>query len=316
MRHFLALLMAVAFTALSAAAQSGSLIRQLEGISATPHEIIIKNSWKINNNGGHLQGIQMIRHNEKDYYLVTGSSDSYSYYAIMKSGEPGVVLSLNKILEKPFKHAGGFQIHENLMAIGVEDNNRKKRSKVFIFKLDNPEKPPREPLAIIERYGTAKRGTAGCTGITVVGDEVLIVVGDWDTRHLDFYVTNREKLLGGDAVIELEYTIDTEKIDKSGWTDKRWPAYQNINLLQDDARQLYLAGFGTGPGGNDILDLFTLQADSLKSFSIKKIYTKDFGKHPPATFRYGAGLWQSHDKIIIFSCPGHIGEKTVLYRFE
>ena len=306
MKHFFNILMPLACLPLLATAQSGALIEKLEALSGQPQEIIIKNSWEINNQGGHLQGIQMMRHDGSDYFVVTGSSSDYSYYVIMKSGAPGMVVSVNRILGKPFKHAGGFQIHENLMAVGVEDNNRRKKSKVFIFNMENPERPPREPLAVIERFGTAGRGTAGCVGITTVGAQVLIVVGDWDTRHLDFYVTDREKLERGNAAIELEYTIDAVKADKSGWINEQWAAYQNTNFLKDHEGNLYLAGFGSDAEGNDLLDLFRVESPDLATFKIKKIYTKNFGKHPPTAFRFGAGMMQSHEKMAIFSCPAHI----------
>ncbi|MCK5370142.1 MAG: hypothetical protein KAQ62_16390, partial [Cyclobacteriaceae bacterium] len=183
------------------------IINSLEKINSTPISITFQNSLEINNNGGHLQGIQYLNHEQKDYYVLSGSSGTYSYYSIVKIGKENMVISTNKILEKPFKHAGGFQIYNNLMAIGVEDNNAKNKSKVFIFQLDNPEKPPDNPLAIIERMGTFKRATAGCVGITVISNKVLVVVGDWDTEHLDFYRIDSEKLGMDGEALELEYSI-------------------------------------------------------------------------------------------------------------
>ena len=41
------------------------------------------------------------------------------------------VISVNSILLKPYKHAGGFQISNNLITIGVKDNSARLKSKVF-----------------------------------------------------------------------------------------------------------------------------------------------------------------------------------------
>ena len=159
------------------------IITDLDQVNQNPSVISFNNALEINNTGGHLQGIQKLIHNQNEYFILTGSSSGYSYYTIVKTGEENMVISVNKILEKPFKHAGGFQIHNNLMAIGVEDNDAKTRSKVFIFHLENPDPPPEEPLAIIDRMGTHKRATAGCVGIIAIHEKILVVVGDWDTAH-------------------------------------------------------------------------------------------------------------------------------------
>lgn len=283
------------------------IISSLEKINSTPISITFQNSLEINNNGGHLQGIQYLQFKQKDYYVLSGSSDTYSYYSIVKIGKENRVISTNKILEKPFKHAGGFQIYKNLMAIGVEDNNAKNKSKVFIFQLDNPEKLPEEPLSIIERMGTFKRATAGCVGITVINNKVLVVVGDWDTEHLDFYRIDRETLgLDGEA-LELEYSVNTKKLDKSGWSDDSWLSYQNINFIKDTSGNLYLAGMTSNDNGENVLDLYEIETEDLASFKLKKIYSKKFTGNKQTKFRWGAGIHVTEDMDIkLFSCGKNI----------
>ena len=155
------------------------IINMVENIDSIPVAISFQNKLDVNNNGGHLQGIQYYKHNQNEYFYLTGSSDSNSYYVVLKMDVENSVISVNNILPKPYKHAGGFQISNNFMAIGVEDNSARNKSKVFIYSIDNPEEPPQEPLAIIERSGEEKKATAGCVGIIEISDEKYAI-------HIDF----------------------------------------------------------------------------------------------------------------------------------
>lgn len=293
------------------------LIEGLENISISPVSVSFQNRLTIANTGGHLQGIQALNHQGMIYYIVSGSSDSQSYYSIIKTGSENFVIKHNTILEKPFKHAGGFQIYENLMAIGVEDNDKKDKSKVFIFKIDNPERPPLEPLAIIERIGTEKRATAGCVAISEIGGKILVIVGDWDAINLDFYLIDREKLGLDPDALELEYSLDTRKMDKSAWINDEWMSYQNINLIHGEEGQLYLAGLTTHALGHEVLDLYRVSTNDLKSFSLTKIYAKKFESNPTTRFRWGAGIHvSSSGKIQILSTPENIGDQSIIHIYE
>lgn len=296
---------------------SNSIIASIEQIEKLPESIHFSNSLKVRNKGGHLQGIQKLIHTKNQYYVFSGSSSEYSYYSIVKTGEENIVISTNKILDKPFKHAGGFQIYNNLMAIGVEDNDAKNLSKVFIFHVENPEKPPQEPLAIIDRMGTFKRATAGCVAITIINEKVLVVVGDWDTAHLDFYRIDEAKLHEEGATLELEYSLDSKKIDKSGWIDEDWLSYQNINFIQDTNRNLYLAGMTSNAEGDDVLDLYQVDSEMLSTFSLKKIYTRSFATNAHTKFRWGAGIYQNEDgQITILSSGENIDNESILNLYQ
>lgn len=293
------------------------LNNSIEKINTKPVSIRFQNSLEINNNGGHLQGIQYIHRDQNDYYVLSGSSDTYSYYAIVKIGKVNSVISVNKILEKPFKHAGGFQIYNNLMAIGVEDNDAKNKSKVFIYHVDDPEKPPKKPFAVIDRMGAAKRATAGCVGISHIRDKVLVVVGDWDSENLDFYKIDRDELGQNGKTFELVCTINSKKIDKTGWIDENWLSYQNINFLKDNIDNLYLAGMSSGEKGENVLDLFEIQSEDLSSFKLKKIYSKAFEANNQTKFRWGAGIYTSDNLgIKAFSCEENIQDTSVIHIYQ
>ena len=64
------------------------------------------------------------------------------------------------------------------MVVGIEDNAAKDRSKVCIYQITDPEKPPVEPLSYVERTGEPFRSTAGCVSLAAIGDRFLVVVGD------------------------------------------------------------------------------------------------------------------------------------------
>ena len=285
-----------------------SLVDKLDSI---PVSISFMNSLVVNNNGGHLQGIQYYQYNQNDYYFMSGSSDSYSYYSVVKMGEENSVISINKILDKPFKHAGGFQISNNLMAIGVEDNSERDKSKVFIYRIDNPENLPKEPLEIVDRFGTIERATAGCVGIIEIRDNILMVVGDWNTEHLDFYKIKKEKIgLDGDA-FELVYSINIESLDKSDWVDDIWLSYQNINFIRDELDNLYLAGMASNKNEENILDLFKIETEEYLEFEIRKIYTKCFVKNIDSNFNCGAGVHLSNESLLkIISCGANITKES------
>lgn len=315
---FKIILTAFAFFTIDVSFCQQTMLTQIEKLNEKPLEIHYHNALKIQNTGGHLQGIQSMLYNESQYYVLSGSSSEYAYYAIAKSGEENMVITINKILDKPFKHAGGFQIHENLMAIGVEDNDAKNISKVFLFYLENPEKPPKEPLAIIDRMGTFKRATAGCVGIVTIRGKVIVVVGDWDTEHLDFYRIDKEKLFQEGAILELEYSINTRKMDKSSWIDESWLSYQNINFIIDELDNLLLAGMTSNGKGENVLDLYVVaSSNDLTSFALNKVKSFIFPPNDQTKFRWGAGTYiDQKNNISILSCGENIKQESIIHIYQ
>ncbi len=286
-------------------------------VATLPKIIRCKNELEVNNHGGHLQGVQLLENAEVEYAVVTGSSDTYAYYSVVKKENRYEVLSISKLMHSPFRHAGGFQIFQNLMAVGIEDNSARDRSKVCIYEIDDPEKPPVRPLTLIERRGEPLRSTAGCTGITKIGNQILVVVGDWDTKHLDFYLCDEHQLRQKQSAFEKVFTIDTERIDKSTWPDKEWHAYQNINLLTDTDGKLYLFGFERVGPQEDIADLFLVENRSLHEFRLEKIMSKTFVCKEGASFRAGAGVTvQTNGRLKVVACGSHISNALILNVFD
>jgi hypothetical protein len=261
----------------------------------------------VNNEGGHIQGIQSYKYGKDEFVFLSGSSDTESYYAIIKIGEENKVISVNPILEKPFKHAGGFQIYKNLMAIGIEDNEARNISKVFIYEINDPLAPPDSPKKAIERAGAYERATAGCVGITTYQEHSLVIVGDWNTRHLDIYSCPLKDWGNDRAQYKLVDSISTSAMPKEDWVNATWFSYQNINLINWQGT-LYLVGLGVNEAGDDIADLFLMKETGMKDFYLKKIATQIFEKQEKTYFKWGAGVeWDTENGITrILSSTFHI----------
>lgn len=272
-------------------------------ISKAPHTITYKNRHKLNHRGGHLQGIQAVKQNGEDIFVVTGSSSTYSYYATLgKVGGKYEVIETKKLLNKPYKHAGGFQINDDMMAIGIEDNEAKNTSMVFIYKAVENGAWGTEPFTIIKRDGETKRMTAGCVAIASLEENTLVIVGDWDTKNLDFY------LMKPDGKHDLVATLETNNLED-------WLSYQNINLVRDEDGNLYLIGLGS-QGEDDMANLYKLNISDWKNISLTKVRSRNFGSQKKTKFRWGAGVYLDDGYLKIISCGDDLksGEVVNVYR--
>lgn len=289
------------------------LISEFNNIQATPENISFSNEFEINNTDGHLQGIQGFENEQGKYVFMTGSSDTYSYCSVVRLGTEKKVVSINKLMEKPYKHAGGFQIFQNYLAVGIEDNSAKNKSKVCIYDISEPEKPFAKPIAVVERSGEPLRNTAGCVGITKFKNKTLIVVGDWDSKHLDFYSVDLEKI--NNSAFKKISSIDTESISKKDWINNEWHSYQNINLLNIDEK-LYLIGLGQTKAAENIADLYTVTEESNGTFLLKKVAAKTFKCTNDCSFKAGAGIEFVNGNLKILACGYNINSISNLNFFR
>lgn len=291
------------------------IVSKFNNIDKNPTVISFSNSQKINNRGGHLQGIQRMQVDGNEYVFLSGSSNSYSYYSVVKLGKENEVISVNQLMDKPFKHAGGFQVYQNNLAVGIEDNEKKNVSKVCIYDISNPEKPSINPVAVIERKGKPLRSTAGCVGFTKYQNKAFVAVGDWDTKNIDFYSCNFDEI--GTTDFEKIYSLNTEKQSKKGWIDKNWYSYQNINLFNSNENELYLVGLGGNEKDENIADLYRLQESEENDFTLMKLASKTFSCTKENNFKAGAGVVLSETgEMKIISCSYNIKNKSYLNLFD
>ncbi len=310
-----ALFLTLCITSFGQVLSENSLITDFKILDSKPEIISFSNTLNINNSGGHLQGIQTIETNEGKYFILSGSSDSYSYSAVVKQVDRNEVISVNKLMDKPFKHAGGFQMFQNYMAVGIEDNDAKDKAKVCIYDISNPENPSAEPIAIIEREGKPLRSTAGCVGMTKYDDKIILAVGDWDTKNIDFYSCKSAEFPKGH--FEFFHSVNSESISKENWIDDKWLPYQNINLFSFNNDELYLVGLGQNNKNENVADLFKLKYDGEGKFSITKIASKTFNTEKEVSFKAGAGaVINSNGKLEIIACGYNIHQISYLNYFS
>ena len=310
-----ALFLSISFSGFGQISSRKTMVSEFNNLDSNPEIISFSNTLEINNKGGHLQGIQLIQNNTGKYFILSGSSDSYSYFSVVKRSDKNEVISVNKLMNKPFKHAGGFQIYQNYLAVGIEDNNAKDKSKVRIYDISNPEKPVGKPVAVVERTGEPKRSTAGCVGITKHKDKILLAVGDWDTKNIDFYSCKSGEFPKAD--FELFFWVNTETISKDNWIDDEWLSYQNINLFSTVENELYLIGLGQNNKNENVADLYRIKEDGGGKFSITKTASKTFNCENKVSFKAGAGaVIDDNGNLGIIACGYNANEISYLNYFR
>lgn len=271
-------------------------------ITVEPTTLSYKGNNQLRLGGGHLQGIQLYTYEGRNYAFVTGSTHHFAYLQIIEFSEKeNKVIAMHQLSEGDLRHAGGFQIYNDFLAVGLEDNFRKNYSLVNIYKIGDPKTFTPTPLASIERKGKRRRSTAGCVGITKYKDELLLVVGDWNTRHLDFY-KSPFPIEENQISFDLSHSIHPKSTDRSQWLDKNWRTYQNINLLTDvTTGNLFMVGFNSWWLKRDIIDLFELSfKDEVK---LVKVATRKIKKRKDASFLWGGGIFlYDSTKLGFVSC--------------
>jgi len=282
-------------------------------LPATPQQRVFTNKIEFNNSGGHLQGVQPYFYKGQEYTYFSGSSSTYAYLAVADANE---VKKLHKLMFKPFKHAGGFQISGNWLAVGIEDNDARTTSVVQIYNIADPLAELGAPVATIERAGERERATAGAVAIQELDETLWVLVGDWSNRHVDFYkadISATTKQL----VFHKQGEVDMINCSKDGWKNDVARPYQNINLLKV-SDHLYLVGLSRGEAGDvDIADVFAIDGLSGSKPVLTKILSREFKAVPETRFVWGAGVSMDEQKrLTLYSCAQNIRNNVVvsLYR--
>lgn len=247
--------------------------KAFESISPEPEVIFLSNEIKVPSDGGHLQGVQLIEKNGIEKLLISGSSltTAYVLQVDLATRKTDRLISL---MNQPYRHAGGIQVSEHFMAVGIEDNFTKTTSKVCLYSYHDAKLYLAQPNITIDREGEAKRQTAGATGLLALDNGYLMVVSDWDSRNWDFYRIdprkNEQKILGSFAAPD------------------DWASYQSINLIMD-GEAIYAIGFYK----KDLLgNADLILVSRLETFEpiMEKVLTKSFNCNDEVDFGAAAGL--------------------------
>ena len=179
-----------------ASGHASDVLNAVENLDAdTPDEIHFEFTGDLPK-GGHLQGVQWFQRGGRDYLLLSGSADAFSYLLTVDlSGSPASA-AITKLLNAPYRHAGGLQIFDGrFAAVGIEDNHARNTSKVWV--IDTTTLTPGNrpvPLVEIERRGEIKVSTAGAIAIAKIEAGHRLIVGTWDSATLDMYQSNGHPL--------------------------------------------------------------------------------------------------------------------------
>lgn len=242
-------------------------------LSPDPEIIHMKNNIKVPSAGGHLQGVQVIEKNGIEKLLVSGSSNTKAY-VLQVDLTTRKTDKLITLMKTPYKHAGGIQVSEQYLVVGIEDDIAKTSSKVCLYSYQDKNLNKARPNFTLHRDGKAKLQTAGATGILELDNEFLVVVGNWDCRNWDFYRINPNN-------------GEHEKLS-SFIAPNNWGSYQSINLIKDEAA-IYAIGFYKKEL-NNYSDLILVSRLGTFEPIMEKIISKTFNCKNGVDFNNAVGL--------------------------
>ncbi len=271
-----------------------------DAIDPNPIVIHLSNTLDIPTEGGHLQGVQAIGAIGNEKLFLSGSSldQAYIVRADVKNRKTDTLIVL---MEDPFRHAGGIQVSNGYLAVGIEDNNTKTKAKVCVYSYENVGLYHSRPNVTIDREGEVKRPTAGATGLLARDVGYLMVVANWDARVWDFYAVDVDK--GKSWPL------------KSIAAPDDWASYQSINLVMDD-KGIYAIGFHQEKGTH-LADLFFVSSLDHFDPQVEKIISKTFHCQNGADFIGAAGLQVDDEgKLHVWATQKNAAEQIVVNRFS
>jgi hypothetical protein len=141
--------------------------------------------------------------------------------------------------------------------------------------------------------------------------DCLLAVANWDSRAVDFYLSNGKPLKDADCRFELSASWQVEKADRADWRpDAEFSTYQSVNLVSNANRDVFLAGFDTTAAGRDHVDLFSVDmrqpANKLLRKRARQEVTLQGGNH----FRSAGGVWVEQGRLGFLSSEHDFGPRT------
>ncbi|WP_416864285.1 MAG: hypothetical protein ACMVP2_16730 [Imperialibacter sp.] len=252
-----------------------------EALSAEPEVIVLANDIDVPTKSGHLQGVQVMVQDGAEKLLMSGSSlkQAYILQADLASRQTEKLIPLMK---EPLRHAGGIQLTDKYLGVGIEDNVKKTVSKVQLYNYQGEGLYEDQPVVTIDREGVPQLKTSGATGILALENDYLIVVSNWDSRYWDFY---RFDPNGVDRSIIYSFAAPDD-----------WGSYQSINLIRGE-EAIYAIGFYKITDGNYADLILVSKAGPFDPF-MEKVLTKAFYCKSGVSFGAAAGLQVDNEGIL------------------
>lgn len=261
-------------------------------------------------NGGHLQGVQLFN----GTLIISGSSKKFAYLAIFrKVAEKFKFVATKKLAEDPFNHAGGFQVAEEWLAVGVEDPVGKRSSLIQLVDVSSLEKLSAPPVYTLKRKGEYKRSTAGAVALLKRKDHFLLAVGSWDCTVIDFYTSNHTDPYADDFKFEAWTSWDSREAKRKNWIDRDYNSYQSLQLTEDTTG-FYLTGFARS-GGKNVADVFRLDVQTDPYDLVQKVGSYSVQCKADVTFRNSGGFTNYNGIPSIIAVGHDLSPKTNIQIF-
>jgi hypothetical protein len=246
--------------------------------------------------GGHLQGVGLV----DSRTLAISASGSLEAVVLVVSWPGGVGRGEGAIVdsvvvgEAPLDHAGGLQIADGVLAVGVEDDDAMDRSRVVFLDVADPTAVRALDHLGFDRPGDGqvpmlKRWTAGAVGLARVGARAMVVVGSWDAAEVDFYRATRRDLADPGCSFKHVAQWARAGADTSTWIDNNWGAYQSLNLVVWK-RRVFLVGGNRNDDGEDWIDLYEVDLAAAPSRRLTKLARRQMSCRDGASFRWSGGI--------------------------
>lgn len=245
--------------------------------------------------GGHFQGIQYVGP-PFDKAYISASSDTLAYAFAVDMGSAHLS-DFYSLTQAPLRHAGGFQVCGEVLAMGIEDNRERTVSEVHLYDMRGAMQTP---VATLHRQGVYERATAGAVALAQVGKRHLLIVGTWDCATLDVYWSNGLSLDAPELQFVQTQVWWRDSVNRTGWVDPHFGSYQNLNLVVQTDGQVMLAGF-CQEGARQYADVFSLEIRDDR-ITLRKVYRKAL-PFRIATVQAGGGLTVlSADAVGVYAC--------------
>ena len=293
---------------------SSDLQSAFEQLPAAGMELTFARGQLDVSSGGHIQGIQILHDAAQRRCLAFLSHDSrdHAYVVVAAFPEtfdsPGEVVHIHRFENGPLRHAGGIQIVNNILVIGLEDNRRKDRSEVRFLDVSDLTNWKTLDHLTIQRNGVPKAYTAGAVALAFTNDGLVAAVANWDSRAIDFYLSLTSSWADVSCTMEFVGRWQEATADRSRWLpDSTYGSYQAMNLFASPDGQLQLFGF-CQTGRNEIADLFHVKLSTPRSINMHKVASRSFELPPGQHFKYGGGAGQPTGKLWLFSTERYLSE--------
>lgn len=276
-----------------------NVMTAFEGLNSNPELISIKNNMDIPTENGHFQGVQLIKRNTKEKLIVSGSSKTEAYLLQIDLASKKTE-TLIHLMGDPYRHAGGIQISDPYLIVGIEDNILKTTSKVCLYPYRDERFYKALPSITIERTGKPKHKTAGATGLLNMDDHYLAVVANWDSRNWDFY--------------NIDPVQRTQQLVTSFAVPEDWGSYQSVNLIKDK-NAIYAIGFYS-KNKLGYADLILVRNLSSKEPIMEKMGTKTFISKKKVDFNAAVGLQvDPQGRLYIWATQTNPGKKIHINKY-